>query len=95
MASTQIRAFIEQPGGYLAEKADADTGWVFPVPNETYVHGHDEMMSHMVEAFRTGVAPREMFDDGLAVNTILDAAYRSMRSGRWEPVAAPVTAGRG
>ena len=95
MASTPIRAFIEQPGGYLAEKADADTGWVFPVPNETYVHGHDEMMGHMVEAFRAGVAPRETFDDGLAVNTILDAAYRSMRSGRWEPVAAPVTAGRG
>src|SRR5262245_56332171 len=37
MASTPIRAFIETPAGYLGEKADADTGWVFPVPNETYV----------------------------------------------------------
>jgi predicted dehydrogenase len=87
MASNPIRAFIEEPAGYLAEKADADTGWVFPVPNETYVHGHDEMMGHMVEAFRTGAAPRETFHDGLAVNAVLDAAYRSMRSGRWEPVA--------
>jgi predicted dehydrogenase len=87
MATTPIRAFIEEPAGYLAEKADADTGWVFPVPNETYVHGHDEMMGHMVEAFRTGAAPRETFHDGLAVNAVLDAAYRSMRSGRWEPVA--------
>jgi predicted dehydrogenase len=87
MAATPIRAFIEEPAGYLAEKADADTGWVFPVPDETYVHGHDAMMGHMVEAFRTGVAPRETFHDGLAVNAVLDAAYRSMRSGRWEPVA--------
>jgi predicted dehydrogenase len=44
-------------------------------------------MSHMVEAFRTATAPRETFHDGLAVNAVLDAAYRSMRSGRWEPVA--------
>ena len=84
------------PGGNLEElpAIDADTGWVFPVPNETYVHGHDEMMGHMVDAFRAGTAPRETFHDGLAVNAVLDAAYRSMRSGRWEPVTeAPVGAG--
>jgi predicted dehydrogenase len=87
MASTVLRAFIERPAGYLAEKADADTGWVFPVPDETYVHGHDAMLGHMVASFRAGAPPRETFHDGLAVNRILDAAYRSMRSGRWEPVA--------
>jgi predicted dehydrogenase len=87
MAATAMRAFIEQPAGYLAEKADADTGWVFPVPDETYAHGHDAMMGHMVESYRTGVEPRETFHDGLAVNLVLDAAYRSMRSGCWEPVA--------
>ncbi len=91
MASTPLRAFIEQPAGYLAEKADADTGWVFPVPDETYVHGHDAMMSHMIESFRAGVLPRESFADGLVVNQVLDAAYRSMTSGHWEPLAgAPV-----
>ena len=57
IASTPLRAFIEQSAGYLAEKADADTGWVFPVPDETYAHGHDAMMGHMVEAFRTGIEP--------------------------------------
>jgi predicted dehydrogenase len=95
MASTVLRAFIEQPAGYLAEKADAQTGWVFPVPNETYAHGHDEMMGHMVRAFRSGTAPRETFHDGLAVNAVLDAAYRSMGSGRWEAVALPVRASSG
>jgi predicted dehydrogenase len=92
-ATTVLRAFIEQPAGYLAEKADADTGWVFPVPDETYTHGHDAMMSHMVESFRAGAEPRETFHDGLAVNAILDAAYRSMRSGRWEAVSVPQPAG--
>jgi predicted dehydrogenase len=86
ITSTVLRAFIERPAGYLGEKVDADTGWVYPVPNETYVHGHDAMMADVVEAFREGRPPRETFEDGLVVNTILDAAYRSMKSGRWEAV---------
>jgi predicted dehydrogenase len=86
MTSTPMRAFIERSAGYLGEKMDADTGWVFPVPDETHVHGHDAMMQHVVEAFRTGVAPRETFEDGLIVNAIMDAAYKSMESGCWEAV---------
>ena len=86
ITSTMLRAFIERPAGYLGEKVDADTGWVFPVPNETSVHGHDAMMAEVVEAFRAGRPPRETFRDGYIVNTVLDAAYRSIRSGRWEPV---------
>jgi predicted dehydrogenase len=81
-----MRAFIERSAGYLGEKMDADTGWVFPVPDETHVHGHDAMMQDVIEAFRAGTAPRETFRDGYIVNAILDAAYRSMKSGQWEPV---------
>jgi len=84
ISSTMLRAFIEQPAGYIGEKTDAATGWVYPVPDETYAHGHDAMMQHVVEAFRTGTPARETFHDGYAVNTILDAAYRSMTSGQWE-----------
>jgi predicted dehydrogenase len=83
--SSPLRAFIERPAGYLGEKVDADTGWVYPVPNETYVHGHDAMMADVVTAFREGRQPQETFEDGLIVNQILDAAYRSIKSGRWEP----------
>lgn len=86
MGTGSIRAFIERAAGYLAEKADADTGWVFPIPDEVRVHGHDLMMADVVEAFRAGRSPQETFADGIAVNAILDAAYRSLRSGRWEPV---------
>jgi predicted dehydrogenase len=81
-----LKAFIERPAGYLVEKADAETGWVFPVPDEVRVHGHDLMMADVVTALRDGRAPQETFRDGYVVNGILDAAYRSMRSGHWEPV---------
>jgi predicted dehydrogenase len=86
MSVGSIRAFVERPAGYLGEKADAETGWVFPVPDEVRVHGHDLMMADVVEAYRAGRAPRETFRDGYIVNGVLDAAYRSIQSGRWEPV---------
>ena len=85
-SSTSLRGFIERPAGYIGEKADADTGWIYPVADETHVHGHDAMMQDVVEAFRNGRQPRETFRDGYIVNRILDGAYRSIRSGHWEPV---------
>ena len=95
ISASTIRAFIERPAGYVAEKTDQDTGWVYPVPDETHVHGHDAMMRDVVESLREGRAPRETFRDGYAVNAILDAAYRSIRSGHWESVPAGVPAAVG
>jgi predicted dehydrogenase len=86
MGTGSIRAFIERPAGYLGEKADAETGWVYPIPDEVRVHGHDAMMADVIESFRAGSRPRETLEDGYIVNCILDAAYRSLRSGQWEPV---------
>ncbi|HYO43533.1 MAG TPA: Gfo/Idh/MocA family oxidoreductase [Candidatus Limnocylindrales bacterium] len=90
-----LKAFVEKPAGYVVEKADAETGWLFPVPDEVRVHGHDLMMANVIEAFRDGTAPAETFRDGFAVNAVLDAAYRSLGSGRWEPVAPVPAAGAG
>jgi predicted dehydrogenase len=87
MGTGSIRAFIERPAGYLGEKADAETGWVFPVSDEVRVHGHDLMMADVIGAFAEGRRPQETFRDGYVVNGVLDAAYRSMKSGCWEPVA--------
>ncbi len=81
-----LKAFVERPAGYVVEKADAETGWIFPVPDEVRVHGHDLMMADVIGAFAAGREPGETFRDGYAVNGILDAAYRSLRSGSWEPV---------
>jgi len=86
MGTGSLKAFLERPAGYLGEKADAETGWVFPVPDEVRVHGHDLMMADVVGALRDGRAPRETFRDGYVVNAVLDGAYRSLRSGTWERV---------
>lgn len=94
IGTTALRAFIERPAGYIGEKADAETGWVYPVADETHVHGHDAMMADVVESFRASRRPRETFEDGYIVNCILDAAYRSMESGRWEPVAPDAVVAR-
>ena len=85
-SSTRVRAFIEESAGYLMEKADAETGWVFPIPDEARVYGYQEEMRHFVECYVEGKQPREDFVDGYIVNRVLDAAYISMKSGHWEPV---------
>jgi predicted dehydrogenase len=84
--STRIRAFVQESAGYVMEKADADVGWVFPIPDEARVYGYHEEMRHFVECFVEGKEPRETFVDGYIVNCVLDAAYKSMKSERWEPV---------
>jgi predicted dehydrogenase len=93
---TPIRGFITKPAGYLIEKADAETGWVYPLPEEARAYGYTDEMRHFVECFRSGTEPRETFVDGYIVNCALDACYRSMRSGRWEPIDVdPEVAGAG
>jgi predicted dehydrogenase len=84
--STRIRAFVQEPAGYVMEKADADVGWIFPIPDEARVYGYHEEMRHFVDCFVAGKQPREDFVDGYIVNCVLDAAYTSMKSGHWEPV---------
>ena len=84
--ATPVHGFITTPAGYLMEKADTDVGWVYPIPDEARVYGYMEEMRHFVECFRTGAEPRETFVDGYIVNCVLDACYRSMKSGRWEPI---------
>lgn len=82
--STPIRGFITSSAGYLMEKADADTGWVYPIPDEARVYGYHEELRHFAQCFLDGTEPRETFTDGYIVNCALDACYRSMKSGRWE-----------
>ena len=85
-SSTPVWGFVSQPAGYLVEKADSDTGWVFPVPEEARAYGFSQEMRHFVRCFAAGVEPEETFVDGWVVNVILDACYASMKSGSWEGV---------
>ena len=45
--------------------------------------GYQSGIRHFVECVRHGKAPRENYEGGFIVNTILDAGYRSMRGNRW------------
>lgn len=73
-------------GGYVAEKAEGDTGWLFPVGDEVGSLGYVEMFLDMFNAMDKGISPKEDFYDGYVVNTIIDACYKSVKSKKWEPV---------
>jgi predicted dehydrogenase len=73
-------------GGYVAEKAEGRTGWLFPVGDEIHELGYIHMFQDILDAREAGRAPMETFYDGYVVNAVIDACYKSMKSGRWEPV---------
>jgi predicted dehydrogenase len=72
--------------GYIAEKAEGTTGWLFPVGDEVGELGYVEMFADMLNALDEGRKPIEDLYDGYVVNAIMDAAYLSGQSKRWEPV---------
>lgn len=84
--ATPIHAFVRSTGTYLLEKAESNTGWIFPLPDEARVYGYHEEIKHCVECVARGETPRETFEDGVIVNVIIDAAYRSMKEHRWIPI---------
>lgn len=73
--------------GYVAEKLESTQGWLFPVGDEVAELGYADMFADMFRAIEAGGEPRETFYDGYVVNAVMDAAYRSAKTRRWEPVA--------
>lgn len=80
--------------GYVAEKAESNSGWQFPVGDELNELGYNHMFMDMFAAFENGTTPKETFYDGYVVNAVLDAAYRSAKSKLWEPVQLEVWRGK-
>ncbi|MFO7532968.1 MAG: Gfo/Idh/MocA family oxidoreductase [Candidatus Limnocylindrales bacterium] len=73
-------------GGYVAEKAETDAGWLFPVGDEVSELGYVDMFSDMFDAIDDGREPMETLYDGYVVNAIMDACYRSAKTRAWEAV---------
>ena len=92
---TGFEMFTTGKGGdYIAEKAESNTGWLFPVGDELNELGYNHMFMDMFNALEAGKAPKETFYDGYVVNAVLDAAYRSAKSKLWEPVKLEIWRGK-
>lgn len=83
---TGFEMFTKGGEGYVAEKAEVENGWLFPVGDEAAALGYVHMFTDMLDALDAGRAPTETFYDGYVVNAIIDASYRSAKSKRWEPI---------
>lgn len=70
----------------MAEKAEGETGWLFPVGDEAKALGYNDMFTDMLDSLENDRLPMESFYDGYVVNAIMDAAYESVRSKQWAPV---------
>lgn len=79
---------------YVAEKAESNTGWLFPVGDELNELGYNHMFMDMFNSMEKGIPPKETFYDGYVVNSVLDAAYRSAKSKLWEPVTLDIWRGK-
>ena len=73
-------------GGYVAEKAESDTGWLFPVGDEVAELGYRDMFLDMFNAIDEDREPLETFYDGYVVNAVIDACYKSAKSKQWEAI---------
>lgn len=80
--------------GYVAEKAESEAGWLFPVGDEAHALGYVDMFTDMFDAMERGESPMETFYDGYVVNAIMDACYRSAASKKWKPVELEIWRGK-
>lgn len=91
---TGFEMFLSGQGSsYVAEKAESTSGWIFPVGDELHELGYNMMFADMFDSMEQKRAPQETFYDGYVVNAILDAAYKSAQTKRWEPVKLEVWRG--
>jgi predicted dehydrogenase len=79
---------------YVAEKAESNSGWLFPVGDELNELGYNHMFADMFNALENKKQPKETFYDGYIVNAVLDAAYKSAKTKQWEPVQLEVWRGK-
>lgn len=73
-------------GGYVAEKSETESGWLFPVGDEVAELGYNDMFADMFDAIEGDRQPTETFYDGYVVNAVMDACFRSIDNHGWEPV---------
>lgn len=86
---TGIQMFTVAPEekiGAIVEKSETKKGWMFPTWNEVVTYGFQAELAHFISSINEGRNTRETFEDGLVINRIVEAAYKSVDSKRWENV---------
>jgi predicted dehydrogenase len=72
--------------GHSSERALLSNGWILPGGDGTNGLGYANMFTDMFNAIENKRVPLESFYDGYVVNAILDAAFASASTQKWEPV---------
>jgi predicted dehydrogenase len=70
----------------VTETAETKRGRVFPALNEHKTLGFVDEIKHFLLSLSTGQKAIETFEEGYMVSKIIGAAYRSAKSGSWEPI---------
>ena len=83
---TPITVYSEDGYGYAVEKASSTSGWTFPVPEEAWVFGYPQEMAHFIDCIKTGNKPKTDGEYALKITCILDAMYKSAKTGKIEEV---------
>lgn len=79
---------------YISEKSESNSGWQFPVGDELNELGYNHMFMDMFNSIENGNKPKETFYDGYVVNAVLDAAYLSSKTKKWELVNLDIWRGK-
>ncbi len=72
--------------GYAMEKGGSTKGWTFTIFEEAFNQGYPQELKHFIECVREDKPPAVTGEDGRAVLEIMNAAYRSARTGQKVPL---------
>jgi predicted dehydrogenase len=83
--SQHLRVYSQTGYTYWGARSDASKGWTYPLPlDEHIMFGTDAMFDHFFRCLLEGEQCRSTGEDGRAILSLAEAAYRSARSGRAE-----------
>ena len=82
-----VQVVSEEGYSYWGRPKESGKGWTYPLPLPgDVIDGQHAMLEHFVDCLRDGRPSRSEFADGRAIQSIVAAAYRSLESGKSEPV---------
>ena len=83
--SQHLRVYSQAGYTYWGARSDASKGWTYPLPLDEHIaFGTDAMFDHFFRCLLEGEQCRSTGEDGRAILSLAEAAYRSARSGRAE-----------